>query len=121
MTNQHCFPSQKCYVQEGQESGECFLLFESYPTTVLLCRADTCRDSWRKVYVRYLSLTTPCTPYTIQTQNGTSLYSEILWIFEAIPVAMLFKAWVCDSLIARIAVSNPADGMDVVGLVCVSM
>ena len=35
-------------------------------------------------------------------------------------MALLFKAWVCDSLIAGIAVSNPADGMDV-GLVCVSM
>ena len=37
MTNQHCFPSQKWYLQEGQESGECFLLVENYPTTLLLC------------------------------------------------------------------------------------
>ena len=37
MTNQHCFPSQKCYLQEDQESGECFLLVKSYPTMLLLC------------------------------------------------------------------------------------
>jgi hypothetical protein len=37
MTNQHCFPSQKYYLQESQESGECFLLVDSYPTTLLLC------------------------------------------------------------------------------------
>jgi len=123
MTNQHCFPSQKYYLQEGQESGECFLLVESYPTTLLLCHV------FCSVQTRAVTTGARCTVlildhaiYSLDNPNSErncSMFRNFVDL-RTIPVAVLFKAWVCDSLIAGIAVWNPADGMDV-GLICVSM